>query len=249
METGQLWDDLRGLVEQARAGRYWTERRDAIEELHKIARQAIFRLQQASRDQDPDVGHWSKEACAGLARMTAAPSNDLAPKIDKELADGGKDPDTPHEAVNPVSAPPASTVPLATAEGLLAWLEAFAREQNGFYAAKPKGANVTLPLDHGRKQTLQLDLSHKDSEGEALALFYSIAGEAGPEHYLWALQANSNLSGEAFGIIQSQGKNLLVMVLRCRLAELNESWLRRRLFYMARKADWAEQNIHEQDEH
>ena len=249
----QLWDSLRALVGRLREGRYWTERRDACEELHKIARQAVGRLQQAARDRDPDVAHWGAHGCTELTRMLSGNAPDAGDKIDKELAEGGKDPDHPSmaEAAEARGAEEAAAAPVAinTPEGLVAWVEGYATQQGGTFTRRASGAAITLDVDNGRKQTLYLDLDHKDSEGAPIALFYSLCGEAQPEHYLWALQANGNLSGGAFAIIALQGRNMLIMLMRWRLAELNETLLRQRLFYLARKADWAEGNIKEKDEH
>lgn len=252
----QLWDGLRALVARFRDGRYWTDRRDACEELHKIARQAVGRLQQAARDRDPDIAHWGAQGCAELTRLLAGDIPDAAGKIDLELAAGGRDPDHPSAAEAGAGSAgegradeQVAAAALTTADGLVAWLEAYAAQHGGDFSRRATGAQITLDVDNGRKQTLFLDLGYKDSEGEPIALFYSLCGEALPEHTLWALQANGNLSGGAFAVISRQGRNMLIMLMRWRLAELTETMLRQRLYYLARKADWAEANIKEKDEH
>lgn len=243
-----LWEGMRHLIGQLQQGRYWTDRRDACEELHKVGRQAITRLRQGAEDSDPDVSHWSRQACQELGKDLITPIEEVAHKLDAELAEGGWDPDSP-EAAKGAASPTRSAAPPDRPEELLEWLEQFATQAGGVLTRKELGGSLSLPVANGRKQTIFINLAQKEAEGDPLVLFYSICGAARPEIQAWALQANCSLSAGAFGVIQHQGGSMLIMMMRWRMDEIRGANLEPKLKYLAEKADWAESRLSDQDVH
>jgi hypothetical protein len=78
-------------------------------------------------------------------------------------------------------------------------------------------------------------------------LFYSICGEAKPETYRWALEANCGMNRGAFGVIKSQDKDVLILLMRRPLDELILERLGNKLRTLASKADDAESRLKTQD--
>ena len=81
----QLWMGLKGLTVRLRSARYWTERRDACEELYMAARQAVAHLREASFDKDPDVSHWGRQTCEQLARDLNTRPEELLENIGNQI--------------------------------------------------------------------------------------------------------------------------------------------------------------------
>jgi hypothetical protein len=249
-ELSGLWEGLRQLVGRLKAGRYWTERRDACEELQKVTRQGIFRLRQAAEDADPDVSHWGRHACLEIEKDLTAPLEGAAHKADTELAEGGFEAGTA-----PLPTPDAEggvadgEARMSSPEAVMGWLEDYAAGKGISFTRKHFGGSLLFPLADQRKQTIYVDLSRKDKDEQPLALFYSLCGEVRPEALDWAMQANCNLSAGAFGVIQHKERSMLIMMMRWSLPELSINSLGPRLQYLAVTADWAEARFQAQDEH
>lgn len=256
----QFWNAVRGLMTRLSEGRYWTERREACEDLLKVARQIVGRLREAAEDTDPDIRHWGQSACDQIAKDFRLPLAELRANLETELhkladletrrdADDLVATSADLEASEPAPDPLPPEVGPQSVEELQGWLERHAGEVKGKYEAREKGARVILPVPGERRQTIHADWGKKDSRGETIALFYSICGVAREEDYGWALEANASLSRGCFGLIRHGEDRVLIMLLRRRLRELPWQTLPKKLDYLARKADWAEARLGKDDRH
>ncbi|HOR26727.1 MAG TPA: hypothetical protein PLS90_02220 [Candidatus Sumerlaeota bacterium] len=248
-----LWSGLREVVAHLTRAAYWTERRDACDLLHLTARQALLQLRRAARDSDPDVKHWGEQYLTQIRRDLDSDVEELAATLDAALSRDVVDETgaTPVAATGPAAAPPrdARDDGPRDAEDLIRWLEQWTAEQGGPFERREAGAACVLPVGDARRQRIFLDAARADSSGQPVAMFYSLCGEADPDTYQWALEANASLSRGAFAVIQHRERRMLIMRLRRSLRDLRYATLPRKLLYLARKADWAESRLKEQDRH
>lgn len=245
-----LWQGLSQLTDTLRAGKYWTDRRDACEAMLQAARQIVLRTREAAEDKDPDVAHWGNQACRVLQQDMTDPIATLGAKLESEWAKHAQGIDAPTDA--PVEQPPAPSAkvePALTKEALFDWIGRFAAAEKGSFKRKGDSGALVMPLKNDRRQTVQVDLTHKDSKGAPVVLFYSICGEADPGAFEWSLKANSTLSRGAFGVIEHQSRKVLILLLRRRIEECPLPTLAKKLRYLAQKADWAEARLRDEDRH
>jgi hypothetical protein len=248
---GAIRAGIRRLAMQLRGSRYWTERRDACDQIGEIARQTQFRLRQAAEDRDPDIAHCARKALAQLDADAAGHIGELTTRMDQALANddaavaaGTGGTTIAADAENAIASPPNFT-----AESLVAWLEEWAREERGHFKARPAGAQVEVPTANDRRQNVFLDHSQRDDDGRPVALFYSICGDATVEALQRALESNTRLHRGAFGVIRQGERSVLIMLLRRPLDRLWADDLPGMLRYLADKADSAEAELSAHDRH
>ncbi len=246
-DVRQFWDGLRRVVESFRNAEYWTHRREATELLMKSARQAIYRLRQAAEDPDPDVNHWGRQHCAQIEKDLSTPLAELAPRLEAELAETAP-PAESAAAADETATQLAPSGPLSPGD-LVDWLEENLTGPNGSFERRDTGASFVLELSDGRCQRIYLDMTKTNSRGEPVALFYSICGQADPDTFRWAMEANTSLSRGAFGVIQHKDRDVLILRLRRSIADIRYETIQRNLRYLAGKADWAEARLKEDDVH
>jgi hypothetical protein len=245
----RLWPELARLVQALNHGRYWTVRRDACEDLFRLGCQAAVRLRQTAANADADVSHCARESGARLQKALEGDWQALLPSLDAELETrAGEIADESAETMKSAQSGAAPTG-FADSAALLAWVETFAREKGGAYASGKSGASVTLPVPGERKQTIFVDVRGVDSQKRPVGLFYSVCGPADAQAFEWALAANAQLSRGAFGLIESRGQKVLILLLRRPIAEINPDTLGKKLVYLAEKADWAEARLKDRDTH
>ena len=262
--AAQVWEGLRRVTRHFQNAAYWTERRDACDILHMVARQAILRLRQAAEDPDPDVSHWGRQYTAIVQKDFEASPPELLPHLDSELdkqisdEEGPATPaqlhstaETPSQsqaAADTLQAAPAS-IPRGpqTPEDLLEWLRRFAAERMGTFEERPGGVALLMPVEGGRRQRVFIDIREDSADGGPVVLIYSICGEAAEDTYRWALEANARLSRGAFACIDHKGKLTLVLRLRRLLHDINWNSLPLKISYIARKGDWAESHLGQGD--
>lgn len=251
-----LWRGMRQLIEDYNHSKYWTDRREVCEEMLKLARQCVYRLQIASQDEDPDISHWGRNSCEMLQRDLQTNPTDLANRLEPELEkilhqvleEGSYDAETDEEEPEETPAPATEAPHGFSKDSLVEWLKTYAERRLGSFDMKGDGCQLRIPVGQ-RRQTLFLEIKSDNGEENPAVLFYSVCGKADPESFEWALEANSGLSRGQFALIDHKGTHVLIMLLRRRLNDLNEATLGDKLDYLAQKADWAESRLQEIDRH
>jgi hypothetical protein len=244
-----IWPEVRALIEKLRTSRYWTDRRDACEQVGLLSRQLLFRLRQAAEDHDPDIVHCARKAMSQVRADASNVVGELVADMDRALAAG----ETHTTAADAASDAPDATAPpdgaTFTPESLLEWLDQFATESRGHFKPRANGAQVELPTAADRCQNVFVDLAQKDDAGRPVALFYSICGHATPEAIAWAMETNTRLHRGAFGVINQGDRTALIMLLRHPVDRIWADDLPDTLRYLAEKADWAESKLSPTDRH
>jgi hypothetical protein len=241
-----LWEGLRGLIRRLEDGRYWTDRREASQQLLAAGQQILYRLKKAAGDSDPDVAHWAQQALDQFSKDMRLKPEETAEKMERMLAEGEEPTAGGEEAVEP--ARQTKQAP-QTADEMIQWLEDYAGRIGGTFGRRGEGATLELPAGEGRRQTLYFDLSGADRQGKPVALIYSVSGRATAETFRWALEENLKLTRGAFGLINHKGRDVLIMLMRRPLDHLFYDDLPKQLDYLARKADEAEARLGETDRH
>jgi hypothetical protein len=114
--------------------------------------------------------------------------------------------------------------------------------EGGHYVAK-------MALDDGRSQTIWVDFSAADQDGEPILQLSTACGPASSNYYEWALELNMTIPFGAIGIAKLGDENCFALVDSYSRSTVDPQDIAKSLTTLARRGDAIENSLSEEDRH
>ena len=115
----------------------------------------------------------------------------------------------------------------------------------------PEGEHfiAKMALDDGRSQTIWVDFSATDQEGEPIVQLSTACGPASSDHYEWALELNMTIPFGAIGIARVGEDRCFALVDSYSRSTIDPQDIAKSLTTLARRGDSIEKSLSDEDRH